>query len=82
MPLHDDVTGNYFKIFKQKNIIMKKQSTVLFNQLSQPALAALTTEVKETIAFDLVVPAPKKFTAADLWNIHRQVKVRSQRRFL
>ena len=61
---------------------MKKQSAVLFNKLSQQALAVLTTEVKETIAFGLVAPAVKRFTAADLWNIHRQVKVRSQRRFI
>ena len=61
---------------------MKKQSTVLLNELSKQQLAVLTTEVKETVAFGMVAPVAKKFTVADLWNIHRQVKVRSQRRFI
>lgn len=61
---------------------MKKQSFVLFNNLSKEAMAILTTEVKETIAFGLVEPAAKKFTTADLWSIQRQGKVRNQRRFL
>lgn len=61
---------------------MKKQSFTLFTSVSKNELANLTKEVKETIAFGLVEPRTKVFTAADLWNIRRQAKSRIQRRYL
>jgi hypothetical protein len=62
---------------------MKKQSFILFTSISKQGLADLTTEVKETIAFGLVEPPVRKiFTAAELWNIQRQVKARVQRKYL
>jgi len=61
---------------------MKKQSTTLFTSISKTGLLNLTQEVKETIAFDLVTPYRKIFTAAELWNIQRQGKARTQRRYL
>lgn len=42
--------------------------------LMEPAiLSNLVREVKETLATDITLPAKKQnnFTAADLWNIHR-----------
>jgi len=61
---------------------MKKQSPVLFTSISKTNLLNFTQEVKETIAFDLVTPNHKIFTAADLWSIQRQSKARIQRRYL
>jgi hypothetical protein len=61
---------------------MKKQSNILVIKFSKDGLADLTKEVKETIAFGWVEPQHKIFTAAELWNIRRQVKARVQRRYL
>ncbi len=60
---------------------MKKQSYVLFATLSTEDIANLTIEIKETIVFGLIKPAPKVFTNAQLWNIQRQVKTKLQRRY-
>jgi hypothetical protein len=61
---------------------MKKQPNTLFTKIGKDAFADLTMEVKETIAFDFVEPRPKVFTTGDLWNIYRQAKSRSTRRYL
>ncbi|MBC7887093.1 MAG: hypothetical protein H7Z13_04340 [Ferruginibacter sp.] len=61
---------------------MEKQLNSLFTSLNRKELAELAMEVKETIAFGLTSPRRKNFTAADLWNIHRQLKPRVQRRYL
>lgn len=61
---------------------MKKSINSLFAPLSNSSFSALTNEVKETIALDLPINNTRSFTAADLWNIHRQSKSRGQRRFL
>ena len=61
---------------------MKKQSSISFASLGKQHLADLTTEVKETIAFESAEAGRKIFTAADLWYIHRQAKSRVQRRYL
>lgn len=60
---------------------MKKQSTILFSTLSADVLNSLTTIVSETIATGFNQPAKKTFTAAELWNIQRQGKSRTQRRY-
>ncbi len=60
---------------------MKKQSTSLFSQMSKEQFDNLTSVVKETLANGFNLPVIKKFTAADLWNIQRQGKMRTQRRF-
>jgi hypothetical protein len=61
---------------------MTQQSNILVIKFSKEGLAELTREVKETIAFGLVEPRHKIFTAAELWNIRRQAKARVQRRYL
>ena len=60
---------------------MKMQKTSLFSQMSKEQFENLTTVVKETVATGFNLPVIKKFTAADLWNIQRHGKVRTQRRF-
>lgn len=57
-----------------------KASTNKFAQLEPAVLEQLTKEVKETLA--PVLNQHKTFSAADLWNIQRQVRYRAQRRFL
>ena len=67
------------KQLKQK--IMKKQSNTLFIEISKEQVENLTTIVKETIVAGYNQAQTKLFTAADLWNIQRQKKGFSQRRF-
>jgi len=59
---------------------MKRTNNSLFNRLSAAAIENLTREVKETL--DLQPAKQPVFTAADLWNIQRQARVRSSRRFI
>ena len=61
---------------------MKRQSTTFFTTLGKAQLENLTTIVNETLATGFARPAAKTFTAADLWNIQRHAKCRTQRRFL
>ncbi|MEO6548749.1 MAG: hypothetical protein ABIN94_12140 [Ferruginibacter sp.] len=61
---------------------MKKQSYQPFTSLSKNELSNLTQDVKETIAFGIIQSRPVIFTAAELWNIQRQKKSVSCRRFL
>jgi len=61
---------------------MRTQSTTtatLFSTLSNAELKTLTTTVDETLAFK--TSTPKTFTAADLWNIQKQRRIFSVRRF-
>ena len=60
---------------------MKKQSNVLFATVKNANIKSLTKIVHETSATDFGNQA-KVFTLADLWNIQRQCKSRTQRRFL
>lgn len=60
---------------------MKKQSTSLFSTMSKEQIENLTAIVSETLATGYNLPPAKKFTTADLWNIQRQGKTRTQRRF-
>ena len=53
---------------------MKKQSTTFLSQLGTEKMANLTTIVSETLALDYKIPAPKIFTAAELWDIQKQKK--------
>lgn len=61
---------------------MEKQLNNLTVLISRRALADLTTEVKETLAFGANAPARHAMTEAQLWHIQRQVKQRNTRRFL
>lgn len=65
----------------QKLNIMKKNSNTLFATISSEMVENLTTIVKETLANGFTAAKNKNFTAADLWNIQRQGKSRTQRRF-
>ncbi len=64
----------------QKIKAMKRTNNSLFNRLSAAAIENLTREVKETL--DLQPAKQPVFTAANLWNIQRQARVRSSRRFI
>jgi len=58
---------------------MKKQQTNTLISLSKKELHMLTTQVKETVANGA---GQKRFCTADLWNIHRNKRDISSRRFL
>ncbi len=58
---------------------MKKQQTSTLISLSKKELDMLTTQVKETVANEA---GQKRFSTADLWNIHRNKRDISSRRFL
>jgi hypothetical protein len=60
---------------------MKKQSTTFLTQLGAEKIVDLTTIVSETLAMEYKAPAPKVFTAAELWNIQKQKKAISPRRY-
>lgn len=66
----------------QKIKAMKRTNNSLFNRLSAAAIENLTREVKETLDLQLQPAKQPVFTAADLWNIQRQARVRSSRRFI
>jgi len=55
---------------------MKIDSRQPLVQMEPDVLISLLTEVKETLATGIQLPAGKQrsFTAADLWNIRRKTK--------
>lgn len=60
---------------------MRHEFINLFAELNAKELAALTEEVKETIAYNTPKHEVKDtFTAANLWNIHNMRRVRQPRR--
>jgi hypothetical protein len=61
---------------------MKMQSNRLLTPLSQEGVTNLTKEVKETLATEYKKNQEQVLSTADLWNIHRQRKVRLVRRFI
>ncbi len=61
---------------------MKRNNNSFLNRLSTTTLEKLTLEVKETLAIGLQPANQPVFTAAQLWNIQRQYKTRTSRRFL
>lgn len=61
---------------------MKKSVNSMFASLSNSSIDHLTYDVKETFAFDLPFQIRHQFTAADLWNLQRRTKSRTQRRFI
>jgi hypothetical protein len=61
---------------------MKMRSTVLLSPLSQEGVVKLTTEVKEVLITGYRKHAERILSSADLWNIQRQQKARTQRRFI
>lgn len=62
-----------------KNIVMNTQKTQIFTTLSKEEKQALTSIVKETLAFDAI--QKKSFSAADLWNIQRQRRAIISRKY-
>jgi hypothetical protein len=71
-------TTTIFKTYKL--LVMKTQSTNLFEQISKTQVESLTMEVKETLAMGYNHRKSKIFSAAELWNIQRQRKSLNQRR--
>lgn len=61
---------------------MKKTINSLFASLSNSTIDQLTYEVKETLALDIPLQNCHPFTAADLWDLQRRAKQRTQRRFI
>lgn len=61
---------------------MKRQSNLFFGQIDKEEILKLTNIVRETIAVPEKQIDEKIFSAADLWNIQRQKRNFSQRRFL
>jgi hypothetical protein len=60
---------------------MKMQTNFsLFASISKTQVKNLTREVKETLAVDFEHNQNKTFSVADMWNIQRQGKSRTQRR--
>ncbi len=58
---------------------MKQVAMPSIVKMDTETLKRLTTEVKETLATGIEVPAEKRrFTAADLWKIH-QAKIQPAR---
>ena len=58
---------------------MKTQNTNLLTELNKTEISKLTQEVKETVAMD-AKNHTTVFSAADLWNIQRTTRPRTQRR--
>ena len=63
---------------------MKQSLSILLEKLTSKQVQKLTVITDETLAYNLVKlqPTKKIFTAAELWNIQKNVKTRTQRRFL
>jgi len=63
---------------------MKHSLSILLEKLTSKQVQKLTVITDETLAYNLVKlrPTKKIFTAAELWNIQKNVKTRTQRRFL
>ena len=55
---------------------MKKKATTPFASLNNKQLEALSTQVKETIAYEKA----RIFSAVDLWNIQRRGRTMVSRR--
>ena len=61
---------------------MRTEFISLFAELNALELENLTREVKETVATEAHIENAKPvFTAANLWNIHNQKRVRTSRRY-
>lgn len=60
---------------------MKTQTNSLFTPVSAAVFVQLSAEVKETLAMDFNQPLTKIFSAADMWNIERRKRTRTQRRY-
>ncbi|MFN8247954.1 MAG: hypothetical protein U0T68_03275 [Ferruginibacter sp.] len=60
---------------------MKMQSNTLLKKISSLELTVLTSQVKETITTEFYKTSEKVFSAAELWNIQRQRKNFTRRRF-
>ncbi len=59
---------------------MKKKLNISYSQLTEVQFEDLTYIVEETLGVGFNSSKTNIFTAADLWNIQRQVKSRIQRR--
>lgn len=59
-----------------------KKNPILLSALNPESLITLTTEVKEVLAAGHKKNTARILTTADLWDIQRRQKVRSQRRYL
>ena len=61
---------------------MKIVSPLLLKKVSSTEISQLTKEIKETLDIQIISEDIKKFTKADLWNIHNQKRNFSSRRFI
>lgn len=70
----------FFKTIKNKT--MKMQSNRLLSPLSEHSVINLTTEVKEVLETGFKKVPNRILSVADMWNIQRQRKTRSLRRYI
>jgi hypothetical protein len=61
---------------------MRTDNTNLFASISNDHINQLVKEVKETVATDVNLENSKTFSAADLWKIQKNRRMRVQRRFV
>lgn len=61
---------------------MRTDNTSLFASISNDHINQLVKEVKETVATDINHENGKTFSAADLWRIQKNRRMRVQRRVI
>jgi hypothetical protein len=61
---------------------MRTDNTNLFASISNDQINQLVKEVKETVATDANLENGKTFSAADLWRIQKNRRMRVQRRLI
>ena len=61
---------------------MKIVSPLFLRKVSSTEISQLIKETKETLDIQIISENRKKFTKADLWNIHNQKRSFSSRRFI
>jgi hypothetical protein len=61
---------------------MRTDNTNLFASISNDHINQLVKEVKETVATDANLENAKTFSAADLWRIQKNRRMRVQRRLI
>ena len=65
-----------------KTSIMKTQTNSFYTFIGKAQLSNYATDIKETVAMDFCNKTQKIFSAADMWNIERRRRTRTQRRFI
>jgi uncharacterized protein YaaQ len=79
--MNPDKTNPIIKTFKY--FFMRTENTTLFASISNDHMDQMVKEVKETVAVEINQENMKPvFSAADLWRIQKNRRVRVQRRMI